>query len=68
MLLEASHWDCRLPVDTHVSRIVQRLGITYETDPVKIENAVGSMLPDDEHGDFSLRLSCTEDKCVCSKA
>lgn len=45
-----------LPVDTHVSRIVQRLGITNETDPVKIENAVGSMLPDDEHGDFSLRV------------
>ena len=45
-----------LPVDTHVSRIVQRLGITQETDPVKIEKAVGSMLSDDEHGEFSLRV------------
>ncbi len=45
-----------LPVDTHVSRIVQRLGITQETNPVKIEKSVGSMLPDDEHGEFSLRV------------
>ena len=58
-----------LPVDTHVSRIVQRLGITQETDPVKIEMVVGSMLPDDEHGEFSLRVILAWKASVfCSKA
>lgn len=45
-----------LPVDTHVSRIVQRLEITPETNPVKIERVVGEMLPPDEQGEFSLRV------------
>jgi endonuclease-3 len=45
-----------LPVDTHVSRIVQRLEITPETNPVKIERVVGEMLHPDEQGEFSLRV------------
>jgi endonuclease-3 len=45
-----------LPVDTHVQRLTRRLGITRETDPVKIEHEVNAMLPPHELGSFSLRL------------
>ena len=45
-----------LPVDTHVGRIVRRLDITQETDPVKVEMEVGAMLPPDQRGEFSLRV------------
>lgn len=45
-----------LPVDTHVTRLVRLLGLTTETDPVKIESAVGSLLAPDGWGAFSLRM------------
>jgi endonuclease-3 len=45
-----------LPVDTHVGRISRLLGLTTETDPVKVEHALGAMLPPADWGDFSLRL------------
>ena len=45
-----------LPVDTHVGRLSKRLGITDETDPVKIESALNPMLPATERGEFSLRV------------
>ncbi|MGA2837269.1 MAG: endonuclease III [Acidimicrobiales bacterium] len=45
-----------LPVDTHVQRLSARLGLTDETDPVKIEHALGGMLPAGSRGTFSLRL------------
>jgi endonuclease-3 len=45
-----------LPVDTHVGRIVRRLGLTEQTDPVKVETEVGALLPPEEWGAFSLRL------------
>jgi endonuclease-3 len=44
-----------LPVDTHVTRLVGLLGLTAETDAVKIEHAVGALLPRREWGTFSLR-------------
>jgi endonuclease-3 len=44
------------PVDTHVGRLVRRLGITEETDPVKVEAAVDAMVPAAERGLLSLRL------------
>jgi len=34
-----------IPVDTHVQRLVGRLGLTKETDPVKIEMALQRLLP-----------------------
>ena len=34
-----------LPVDTHVTRLSQRLGLTTESDPVKIELALNAMIP-----------------------
>ena len=44
------------PVDTHVGRLVKRLGITQESDPVKVEAVVDAMIPPAERGLFSLRL------------
>ena len=44
------------PVDTHVGRLVNRLGITDEKDPVKVEALVDRMVPPPERGLFSLRL------------
>jgi endonuclease-3 len=37
-----------LPVDTHVSRLSMRLGLTSETDPVKIERDVTALVPPEE--------------------
>ena len=34
-----------ITVDTHFGRIVRRLGWTEETDPVKVEHAVGALFP-----------------------
>ena len=45
-----------LPVDTHVLRLSGLLGITTETDPVKVEFELNPMVPADERGEFSLRM------------
>jgi endonuclease-3 len=45
-----------LPVDTHVQRLSLRLGLTDQTDPVRIETALSRMVPASERGAFSLRL------------
>ncbi len=34
-----------ITVDTHVGRLVRRFGWTEETDPVKVEHAVGALIP-----------------------
>jgi endonuclease-3 len=45
-----------LPVDTHVTRLSRRLGLTTETDAVKIEHVLNPMIPAAERGEFGLRL------------
>ena len=45
-----------LPVDTHVGRIVRRLGLTEQTDPVRVETEICALLPPADWGTFSLRL------------
>ncbi len=45
-----------LPVDTHVIRLSNLLGITTETDAVKIERELNPMVPAMERGEFSLRM------------
>ena len=45
-----------LPVDTHVIRLSNRLGLTNQSDPVKIEFELMELLPENEWGKFSLRL------------
>ena len=45
-----------LPVDTHVKRLSNRLGLTTQDDPVKIELELNAYLPGQERGRFSLRM------------
>jgi endonuclease-3 len=45
-----------LPVDTHVGRLSVRLGLTTQTDPVKVEFELNDMVPPAERGPFSLRM------------
>ena len=45
-----------LAVDTHVTRLTARLGLTRQNDPVKIEAEVCRMLPPEKWSDFGLRL------------
>jgi endonuclease-3 len=45
-----------LPVDTHVARLSLRLGLTEETDPVKVEHELGAYVPREARGLLSLRL------------
>ena len=45
-----------ITVDTHVRRLANRLGLTEEDDPVKIERELNSYLPACERGRFSLRM------------
>lgn len=62
-----------LPVDTHVLRLSQRLGLTAETDPVKVEHELNAMIPAAERGHFSLRVIlhgrrvCTARKPACDR-
>ncbi|GAC1330596.1 MAG: endonuclease III [Candidatus Dormibacteria bacterium] len=49
----------RLPgfaVDTHVTRLTARLGLTHHTDPVKIETEVTANVPPERWADFGMRL------------
>jgi endonuclease III len=45
-----------LPVDTHVLRLSGRLGLTTQTDPVKVEMELNPMVPSKVRGALSLRL------------
>lgn len=45
-----------LPVDTHVGRLTRRLGLTAETDPVKVEADLNAIVPAAGRGALSLRL------------
>ena len=44
------------PVDTHVTRLANRLRLVATTDPVKIEHLVCAVVPKREWTDLSLRL------------
>ena len=45
-----------ITVDTHVSRLSQRIGLTSNKDAVKIEHDLMKLIPEEEWIDFSLRL------------
>jgi endonuclease-3 len=45
-----------ITVDTHVGRLSRRLGLTGETDPVKVERDLARLLPRKEWTMFSHRL------------
>lgn len=44
-------------VDTHVKRVAERLGLTKETDPDKIERDLCAVIPEDEWTIFSHRVT-----------
>ena len=58
-------------VDTHVGRISKRLGLTENSDPVKIEFDLMKIIPQNDWSDFSLRLiffgreTCKARKPLC---
>jgi endonuclease III len=60
-------------VDTHVTRLTYRLGLTKQTDAVKIETDLMALLPPEEWIDFSHRLIwhgrkiCTARKPLCEE-
>lgn len=45
-----------IPVDTHVSRLSRRMGLTKHTDPVKIERDLMELVPRKEWTDFGHRM------------
>jgi endonuclease-3 len=45
-----------ISVDTHFGRLVRRFGWTTETDPVKVEHAVGALFPKRDWTDLSQRV------------
>jgi endonuclease-3 len=45
-----------LPVDTHVLRLSKRLGLTTQTDPVKVESDLSELVPEEDWGALSLQL------------
>jgi endonuclease-3 len=48
VLGNAFHLDEGVVVDTHVGRLSIRLGLTNETDPVKVEQVLMSLIPRDD--------------------
>lgn len=54
-----------LAVDTHVTRLTNRLGLTRQKDPVKIETEVTKVVPPEHWTDFGLRL-ILHGRRVCS--
>ncbi len=54
-----------LAVDTHVTRLSRRLGLTKATDPERIEADLCALLPESEWGALSLRL-ILHGRQVCS--
>jgi endonuclease-3 len=56
------------PVDTHVTRLTRRLGLTRSLDPVQIEKDVCSMVPPVEWTGLSLRLILHGRRCCIARA
>jgi endonuclease-3 len=56
-VLLAEAWDVpAIAVDTHVRRVTRRLGLTTQTDPVKIETDLKSVFPKSEWAGVSMRI------------
>lgn len=65
--------DEGIVVDTHVRRVAQRLGLTRESDPEKIEQDLMVLIPRKQWGGFGLRIilhgrrTCTARKPRCGE-
>jgi endonuclease-3 len=56
-VLLAEAWDVpAIAVDTHVRRVSRRLGLTTQTDPVKIEKDLMAVFPRSEWSGVSMRI------------
>jgi endonuclease-3 len=60
-------------VDTHVGRLSRRLGLTRETDPVKVESEMNALVPGPERAALAHRLIqhgrlvCTARRAFCDR-
>ena len=60
-------------IDTHAKRILYRMGLTKETDPVKVEFETAPLIPTSQQSEFCHRLVlfgrdiCTARKAHCDK-
>jgi endonuclease-3 len=53
----AEVWDVpAIAVDTHVNRVMNRLGLTSNTDPVKVEGDIMGLLPRNKWSGVSMRV------------
>lgn len=56
VLAHAFGINAGVTVDTHVKRLCARLGLTQETDPIKIERDLMKLLPQADWENWSIRL------------
>lgn len=57
-----------IAVDTHVGRVSRRLGLTAETDPVKVESALKALYPETLWSGISMRfIQFGRDTCDARK-
>jgi endonuclease-3 len=56
VLLAEAHGRPEIAVDTHVKRVAGRLGLTEETDPVKIERDLKAVMPKPAWSKLSMRI------------
>lgn len=56
VVLGTAFGEAAMPVDTHVKRLANRLGLTKHSDPVKIERDLLQLVDEDEQTGFSHRL------------
>ena len=68
-VLLAEAWGLpAIAVDTHVKRVAGRLGLTTETDPVKIERHLMALYPRDRWAGISMRvIQFGRDVCAARK-
>lgn len=65
----AEAWDLpAIAVDTHVRRVAGRLGLTVETNPVKIEHDLKALYPTESWSGLSMRfIQFGRDVCVARR-
>lgn len=56
VLLAEAHGRPEIAVDTHVRRVAARLGLTAETDPVRIERDLKALVPKPAWSRLSMRI------------
>lgn len=56
ILGDVFHKPAAVVTDTHCIRISNRLGLTKETEPYKVETALRKILPEDKSSDFCHRI------------